>query len=93
MDAVITPYIQRGLDNATREGVITEDTIYTLADLSAPLGQGAHDISTADVLETYPDHKDPQKAVDIYDGYDIRDADTFHDACREADPTCKGETE
>ena len=26
MDALITPYIQRGLDNATREGVITEDT-------------------------------------------------------------------
>ena len=26
MDALITPYIQRGLDNATREGVITKDT-------------------------------------------------------------------
>ena len=30
MDALITPYIQRGLDNATREGVITEDTVLSL---------------------------------------------------------------
>ena len=64
MDALITPYIQRGLDNATREGVITEDTALRVMDCMRDAFDG---VAVARIV-TANDYGDNEKLLRIADG-------------------------
>ena len=64
MDALITPYIQRGLDNATREGVITKDTALRTMDCMRDAFDG---VAVARIV-TANDYGDNEKLLRIADG-------------------------
>ena len=64
MDALITPYIQRGLDNATREGVITKDTALRTMDCMRDAFDG---VAVARIV-TANDYGDNERLLRIADG-------------------------
>ena len=64
MDALITPYIQRGLDNATREGVITKDTALRTMDC---MRDAFDDVAVARIV-TANEYGDHEKLLRIADG-------------------------